>query len=237
MESITWTLFSGSGRRVPPGEHRLTPPSVRDLTLQQFEDRIANDAPTPGGGALAAVTVSFAGALLQMCLAITEKKRPCAAVAALTQRTAELLALCRGAADEDIAAFDSYIAALRLPKADQEEKSARDAARHSALLESTRVPLEAAARALDLAELAIQAEREVLPVVLSDLGTTLEFLRAAATSLLLNVETNMRGLKAIDDGDAEPLFDLYAEVSARHFRLERSLTATLAQIACRAREG
>ncbi len=212
----------------------MTPPSVRDLTLQQLEDRIASDAPTPGGGALAAVTVSFAGALLQMCLAVTEKKRPCAAVTVLKQRTVELLALCRGTADEDIAAFDSYIAALRLPNADEEEKIARDAARQSALIESARVPLEAAGRALDLAELAVQAEPEVLPAVLSDLGTSLEFLRAAAKSLLLNVETNMRGLKAIED--AEPLFDLYPEVSARYARLENTLTDALTQVNRRATE-
>jgi methenyltetrahydrofolate cyclohydrolase len=215
----------------------LTPPSVRDLTLQRFEDRIASDSPTPGGGALAAVTVSFAGALLQMCLAITEKKRPCAAVTFLKERVTELIALCRGTADEDIAAFDSYIAALRLPKADEEEKAARDAARQSALMESTRVPLEAAGRALDLAELAIQAEREVSTAVLSDLGTSLEFLRAAARSLLMNVETNMRGLKAIEDEDAEPLFDFYGDVSARYTRLESSLSDALAEIRKRAGEG
>jgi formiminotetrahydrofolate cyclodeaminase len=215
----------------------LTPPSVRDLTLQQFEDRIASDSPTPGGGALAAVAVSFAGALLQMCLAITEKKRPGAAVTALKERTVELIALCRGTADEDIAAFDSYIAALRLPKADAEERTTRDAARHSALIESARVPLEAAGRALDLAELAIGAEREVLGVVLSDLGTSLEFLRAAARSLLLNVETNVRGLTPTEDEDTERLLDLYGEVFARYSRLDSSLTGSLAQIAARAKEG
>jgi methenyltetrahydrofolate cyclohydrolase len=214
----------------------LTPPSVRDLTLQQFEDRIASDAATPGGGALAAVVVSFSGALLQMCLAITEKKRPCSAVTALKERTVELIALCRGTADEDIAAFDSYIAALRLPKTDDDERTARDAARQSALIESARVPLEAAGRALDLSELGIQAEREVSTVVLSDLGTSLELLRASAKSLLLNVETNMRGLKAVEDPDSDLLFELYGEVSARYIRLESSLNATLTQIRRRASE-
>jgi methenyltetrahydrofolate cyclohydrolase len=214
----------------------LTPPSIRDLTLQQFEDRIASDAATPGGGALAAVAVSFSGALLQMCLVITEKKRPSSAVTALKERTIELIGLCRGTADEDIAAFDSYIAALRLPKADDEERAARDAARQAALMESARVPLEAAGRALDLSELGIQAEREVSTVVLSDLGTSLELLRASAKSLLLNVETNMRGLKAIEDPDAELLFQLYGEVSARYTRLESSLDAALAQIRRRASE-
>lgn len=215
----------------------MIPPSVRDLTLQQFEDRIASETPTPGGGALAAVAVSLAGALLQMCLAITEKKRPCAAVTALKERTVELIALCRDTADEDIAAFDSYIAALRLPKADEEERTARDAARHSALIESARVPLEAAGRALDLAELAIDAEREVLGVVLSDLGSSLEFLRAAARSLLLSVETNVRSLKPMEDEDTERLLDLYGEVSARYSRLDGSLIGSLAQIARRAKEG
>lgn len=214
----------------------MTHPSVRDLTLQQFEDHITNDAPTPGGGALAAVTLSFAGSLLQKCLAITEKKRPGPSVSILKQRTAEVLALCRDTADEDIRAFDSYIAALRLPKTEPDEKLARAAARHSALIESARVPLEGACRALDLADLAIQAEREVSAAVLSDLGTSLELLRAAATSLLLNVETNLRDLKTLEDGDAEPLFDLYGEVRARYARLEGSLTGALAQIARRTGE-
>ena len=215
----------------------MTPPSVRDWTLQQFEDRIASDDPTPGGGALAAVTVSFAGALLEMCLAITERKQPGPGVTTLKERTAEVLALCRGSADEDIAAFDSYIAALRLPKNDGPEKMARDAARHSALIEAALVPLGCAFRALDLADLAIQAEREVSTPVLSDLGTSLELLRAAAKSLLLNVETNMRMLKTLEHGDTERLFELYAEVSARYLGLESSLTDALTQIARRAREG
>ncbi len=73
-----------------------------------------------------------------------------------------------------------------------------------------------------------------MPAVLSDLGTSLEFLRAAAKSLLLNVETNMRGLKAIED--AEPLFDLYPEVLARYARLEDALTYALTQINRRAKE-
>jgi methenyltetrahydrofolate cyclohydrolase len=198
--------------------------SVRDLTLQQFEERIASDAPTPGGGALAAVTVSFAGALLRMCLAITEKKGPSSAVTRLQQRAAELVALCRGTADEDIAAFDSYLAALRLPKACEEEKVARDAARQTALIESARVPLETSSLALDLAELAIQAELEVLPAVTSDLGTCLELLRAAAKSLLLNVEANLRGLDTTEDADAQQVCEVYATTSARYSQLEPRLT-------------
>lgn len=215
----------------------MTAPSVRDLTLQQFEDRIASDAPTPGGGSLAAVTVSFAGALLQMCLAITGKKRPGAAVTSLQDRTTELIVFCRGNADEDIAAFDSYLAALRLPNTGEEEKTARDAALHSALIECSRVPLEGASRALDLADLAIQAEREVSTPVLSDLGTSLELLRAAAKSLLLNVETNMRSLNTRRQEDTARLFDVYREVSARYLRLERSMAGALTQIARRTREG
>lgn len=215
----------------------MTTHSVRDLTLQQFEDRIADDSPTPGGGALAAVTVSFAAALLQMCLAITEKKQPGPAVAKLKEGTTELLALLRGTADEDIAAFDSYIAALKLPKSDEDEKIARAAAKQSALLEAARVPLEAAGRTMDLAELGIAAAGEVVPIVLSDLGTALELLHASARSLLLNVETNLRGLKTVDDEDAEPLFELYAEVSARYQKVGTGLAGALAGIAERIKQG
>jgi len=52
----------------------------------------------------------------------------------------------------------------------------------------------------------------------------------------LNVETNLRDLKTLEDGDAEPLFDLYGEVRARYARLEGSLTGALAQIARRTGE-
>ncbi len=215
----------------------MTERSVRDLTLQQFEDRIADDSPTPGGGALAAVTASFAAALLQMCLAITEKKRPGPAVAKLKEGTTELLALLRGTADEDIAAFDSYIAALKLPKSDEDEKIVRDAARQSALLEAARVPLEAAGRTMDLAELGIASASEVIAVVLSDLGTVLELLRASARSLLLNVETNSRGFMTANDEDAEPLLELYADVSARYQKVDTDLAQALAEIAERIKQG
>jgi methenyltetrahydrofolate cyclohydrolase len=215
----------------------LNSPSVRDLTLQQFEDRLASDSPMPAGGALAAVTLSFAAALLQMCLAITEKKRPGPGVAKLKEQTAEALAQLRGAADEDIAAFDSYIAALRLPKSDDDERQARDAARQSALMESTRVPLESLHRALHLSELAIEAVGEVSIVVLSDLGTALELLRASTRSLLLNVVTNLRGLKTPGDEDAQSLFELYDETLAKYFQLDSKLVRSLTTIAERIKQG
>ncbi len=172
------------------------------LSVAEFVDRLAAGTPTPGGGSAAAVSGSLAAALVQMVCDLTIGKegyqqhesflRPVRERAESLRR--ELLRL----ADEDAAAYDRVIGALRLPKATEAEKAARKAALGRANLEATEVPLavaEGCARVLALAaDLLPRGNRNAL----SDVGTAAALAAAGLRGALMNVRINLGGLSDPD---------------------------------------
>ena len=139
--------------------------TVMQEPIDQFLDRLASSAPTPGGGSAAAVMGAMGAALTSMVCNVTIGKKglegveaPMLAVRAesarLQVRLTEMMA-------EDIAAFDGLMAAYKLPKATEEDKARRSAAIESSLRRATEVPL-ACARACDAQAAAIRM-RLVVP--------------------------------------------------------------------------
>lgn len=89
------------------------------LSMQEFADRLASKAPSPGGGAVAAVTAAHAAALGCMVLAYTLGKPKFAAhenenqlaLQSLQRSQIEAFAL----ADEDAVAYANLSALWKLP--------------------------------------------------------------------------------------------------------------------------
>src|SRR5690242_1491793 len=127
-------------------------------SLVGFVEALGSDAPTPGGGAGAALAGALAAALAEMVARLTTG-RPrfhevdAAMRSAVEQASAarrDLIALI--AADER--AYEAVNAAYKLPKATAEEKSARDAAIQPALRDAMQPPLAVMRRACDVLTLA-----------------------------------------------------------------------------------
>ena len=119
-------------------------------SLLEFRKRIAAATPTPGGGAVAAVTASFAAALLQMVCSISVKRKPDArinAIAGEVKLCEEELARC---AEEDIRVFDQYMAARKIQIASAHADTQRW------LLACTEVPLAAAETIVKLEAFAVE---------------------------------------------------------------------------------
>jgi formiminotetrahydrofolate cyclodeaminase len=170
-------------------------------TLSSFRDATASAEPTPGGGSVAMVSASLGLGLVIMALEITAKKPEPgsdAKLADLLREARELLAQLSRFADEDVAVFQAYMAALKLPKATDEEKAKRKPAMDAALIKATTTPLESAracVRALDIAERA--AELSSVRVI-SDVGAGTSLLQGAVSAVLLNVDINLPGIKQAD---------------------------------------
>src|SRR5207247_3358089 len=115
--------------------------SVRDL-LAAF----SSSDPTPGGGSAAALASAVGASLLMMVAGLPktrsgsdeDRNELAAARAALTDLRQHLAA----AIDADTAAYDQVVAAYRLAKGTDDEKSARRAAIQRALREAIDVPLQ-----------------------------------------------------------------------------------------------
>src|SRR4029077_19060452 len=98
-------------------------------TVDDFLEQLAGSAPTPGGGSAAAIMGAMGAALVSMVCNVTTGKKGYDAVAAelnaVRDEAEQLRARLTAMIADDIAAFDGLMAAYRLPKASDEEKSRR----------------------------------------------------------------------------------------------------------------
>lgn len=173
-----------------------------DQTIQNFLDELASSASTPGGGGAAALAGAMGAALVSMVCNLTIGKEKFAGVEAdmqqllakaeaLRSRLTEMMA-------EDVRAFDTVMAAYRLPKGTDADKAARRDAIQEASKKATLVPLAAARACADVIELCRPAADKGNPNVVSDAGVAVLCAQAGLKSAALNVLIN---LGAIQDQD------------------------------------
>ena len=117
-------------------------------TVQTFLDELASAASTPGGGGAAALAGAMGAALASMVCNLTIGKEKFADVEPqmkeILVRAENLRVRLTAMMAEDVAAFDTVMAAYRLPKTTGEEKIVRTAAIQEASKKATLVPLAAA---------------------------------------------------------------------------------------------
>lgn len=170
-----------------------------DMKVKDFVTELASNSPAPGGGTIAAVNGSFAAGLGEMTCLLTipkeiddERKAKLTDLHdRLTQARQRLVQL----ADEDTEAFNQVMAAFRLAKATDEEKSVRKQAIAQANLGATMVPAETAECSLEVLQILGQAVSLVNDNVLSDCGVALSCAKTAADGAAMNVAINLPGVK------------------------------------------
>ena len=164
---------------------------IRDESIESYLGRLASGEPTPGGGATGALAVAEGAGLLAMAARFSAAEEDA--------RSSEgLIAACLGLADGDERGFGAVAEAFGLPRDTPEARSRRSAAIQAALAEAVRPPrgiVDAAARALDLAERVLDAAN---PNVLSDVGAALGCVRGGLTAAAVTLETNLCPLR--DEG-------------------------------------
>ena len=172
---------------------------LASLSIDGFLDVLASDAPTPGGGAVAAIAGATGAALIAMVGGLTigkdgfedvrERMQVIMATASAAQR--DLVEL----ADRDAHAFDAVMDAFKLPKGTDEEKAARSAAIQAGYLGAAAVPQDVARRCVALMDLAVEATATGNPQAASDGLSAAASLYAGALCAIANVEINATSLK------------------------------------------
>ena len=122
--------------------------SLAAKTIEGFLDVLGSDAPTPGGGAVAGIAGATGTALIAMVAALTVGKK---GFEGLDRRMRELIAETDKAraefldlADRDAHAFDGVMAAFKMPKETNEQKTARSKAIQAGYEQAAAVPMETA---------------------------------------------------------------------------------------------
>ena len=169
-----------------------------DMTLDQYRDALASNAPTPGGGTAAAVALSQGAALAIMVCNLTEGKdkwkegwgdaHACRNVAN------PLLELGHQLASDDAGAFDDVMSAYKLPKNTDDEIDNRRSAIQNATLGAAMVPMNTATSAFELLELLPALARSGNANAVTDVGVAGLLVSAACKGALFNVEINVNSL-------------------------------------------
>jgi formiminotetrahydrofolate cyclodeaminase len=198
---------------------------IAGTPVEVYLDALASDAPTPGGGAVAALAGATGAALISMVCNLTigrtgyeeaeERMR-----GVLDEAEASRKALL-DLADQDAAAFGAVMAAFTMPKETDAEKAVRSQAIQAGYEAATTVPLEIAKRAAELMELAREATEIGNANAASDGACAAQALSASVWSATYNIEINAAALK--DAAKAQALRD---EVSALRAHAEALLDAT-----------
>ena len=199
-----------------------------NLVEQRVIDFVAATAskePTPGGGAIAALTGATGAALAEMVANLTFGKKGYEEVQsemeelqtkaeAIRNRMLEL-----SQADADV--FNIFMNALGLPKNTDEEKIARTAAIQQAYKDAAMVPFEIGELAYQIFELAELASSKGNQNLITDGIIAAINARAAVKAAFLNVRINLSGIK--DEA-------FVANVSAKMNAIEQDLDTKEAAI-------
>lgn len=197
-------------------------------TLERFRSEAASQQPMPAGVAIAAVSAGFAIALVAKALAVTGRRNAAEGTAASTKsvapaenatRLASLAAAAQASsqhllqlASDDIAAFEAYLTARRLPHLTGSESEARQHAIDSAVRRAIDLPLEAAQEAATGLQLCGEVSTFSPVELAADLGVTAGLLASALRGFLLCAQSNVRLLPL----EAASLRERVATEAQRH---------------------
>ena len=175
---------------------------LKDLKITEFLEELESSAPTPGGGSTAALSAATAAALTCMVFNLTIGKKMyeeySEAIKAeiesnldkascMNQMFVELM-------DKDAVAFNDVIAAYKLPKETDEDKTKRSEAVQKGYITALEVPLELATRAFSLYSSIEIAANYGNKNAISDAGVAALMLQAAIEGAVLNVKINLASI-------------------------------------------
>ena len=170
-----------------------------NLSVREFVEVTASDAPAPGGGSVSALAGSISAALAQMVANLTAGREKYASAQAQMEKiltsvpsVQEKLLL---AVDADSKAFDQYMAALAMPKGSDEEKQLRLQAMQEGLKEAAKVPLAVAQEAAGLFALLELALTVGNPNAVTDAMVGTMMARTSVLGAIFNVRVNLASIK------------------------------------------
>ena len=182
--------------------------SMNDMLNQSSRDflaDLASDKPAPGGGGASSLVAALGTALGQMVVHLTQNKkkytkfqsdykRILSDLQAKQTRLEELVT-------EDAIQFLPLSKAYGLPETTEAEKSEKNQVMQKALLTACEVPLEIMKLSSDVLDIHEELVEKGSPLVLSDVGVGVSFLKAAVESASLNVRINIKMMTSSQEKD------------------------------------
>ena len=169
------------------------------LSVGDFIQAVASNAPAPGGGSVSAFAAANGAALLCMVAKLTIGKKKYAEFDGVQREILEKASVLMdkfvGLIDTDTEAFNKVSAVFSMPKDTEEEKKARQDAMQEALKHAAKVPLEVMENCLSALKLTFNAVGKSNTSAASDLGVAALGLGAGVKGAWLNVKINLTSIK------------------------------------------
>ncbi|MGL4990713.1 MAG: cyclodeaminase/cyclohydrolase family protein [Sarcina sp.] len=179
---------------------------MKNQKIEEFINDVASDKPAPGGGAVAAIASSLAGALTSMVYSLTEGKKVFNDLSEDDKKTLlENIEEAKGFynqaltfAKKDECAFIALMDTYKLPKNTEKEKKKRTFEIQKKTLECMIVPLSLAEESLNFYKNIIFAAKKGNKNLISDAAIAAIMLYAAIESSIINVKANLNFIKDDD---------------------------------------
>ena len=172
---------------------------LTEMTINEFNELLASNAPAPGGGSVSALAGSIGIALTAMVANLTvgrEKyKEHEELMQEMLKETNKLKENLLEAINRDTETYNKVGEVFKMPKTTDEEKLIRSKAIQEAYKASTIVPFEIMEFSLKSLELTKKAVGNSNPNAASDLGVAALNLKASVQGAWLNVLINIGCIK------------------------------------------
>jgi len=170
-----------------------------DHTVSEFLAAIRSSNPTPGGGSASALAGAMGASLLAMVAGLPKSTATTAEDAerlrAAGERCTALARELESLVERDSDAYNTVLAAYKLPKATDEQKTARSAAVQAGFRAAIDAPVAVMRACAAAAEQGVIVATLGLPSAASDVQVGMELLNAALRGAKLNVETNLGSVR------------------------------------------
>lgn len=168
--------------------------------VQEYLSHASAGRPTPGGGSVSALVGALASSMSEMAGNFTVGKKKFADVESevsrllsdLKRRRQKLLALM----DADVEAYGEVDKAFSMPRETEEQKADRATALQMAMTEAMKVPLNVMRQCAEVADASVRLSEIANPNLITDVGVSAILAEAACAAARLNVEINLKYLKA-----------------------------------------
>lgn len=171
---------------------------ISSETIHAYLTRLASRAPTPGGGAAAALHAAQGAALVGMVARYTtgpKYEQHDELVQRIIGASDDLVAEALRLADADQIAFQGVIDAYKLPSDTEERGASRAASIQAALIRAADTPAQLIGVAGSVVDLATELFEVANASVISDVAAAADAARAAASTARVNIDINVVAIK------------------------------------------
>ncbi len=180
--------------------------SLTDKSVTEFLEVLSSKEPAPGGGSVSALAGSIGGSLATMVGNLTIGKKHYRKLEESEQKVVdekfEQVQQVKSNLDElidkDKEAFDEVMAAIKMPKETDEEKTKRKETLQEATKTALEVPLETARQCLEVLKLQETFATYGNPNAITDVGVGALMAYAGIEGAIYNVNINLMDIKDED---------------------------------------